>query len=607
MNRSNIIAVLLILILNGCATTEYLDRPTPAGNQVPPPISLASPALKEIPREEPRVASAFPSTTIPQQRTLDGTLVEPGINRSVKSEGFDGGCFEKAYTGKGNPRIAIFLNRNLSPEVRQWATKSKIVTAGDGEIAAGKAGGASGAGNQSLYEQHYVEDQGGISLNEKDLWRIENGFTQPFLDQNVHLVDRATIMRLVAAAHPDAENSDRLISPKLIETKSLGQYADVFTELLVERSHEVPVGVVLKAVAKEVNTGRIIASVNTLNWDWDALQEKSKKVVATASGYSFESTRKNIPLDYVADRLAKELMVDLCSIWKASSMNGDESRVYSTHEAKAVKRGPHDEVKKVKTLNGQRETLDVDRIVNAMELGDFHALVIGNNDYRYLKDLRTAGSDARSLSDVLQNKYDFKLNILQDATRNDIIVALNSYRQSLSADDSLLIYYAGHGMFDEDTQVGYWLPIDAKNDNLANWLSNSTLTNMIKAIPAKHIFVISDSCFSGTLVRGITPVRLKNIDDVKYWKRIADKRARVVLTSGGLEPVSDAGSVSGSSHSVFAEALLSVLKENNGLMDSSHLFVRIRQKVILNAEQIPEYADIRMAGHDGGEFIFVNQ
>ena len=37
------------------------------------------------------------------------------------------------------------------------------------------------------------------------------------------------------------------------------------------------------------------------------------------------------------------------------------------------------------------------------------------------------------------------------------------------------------------------------------------------------------------------------------------------------------------------------------------LFERLRETVVLNAEQTPEYANIRLAGHDGGDFIFVRR
>ena len=83
--------------------------------------------------------------------------------------------------------------------------------------------------------------------------------------------------------------------------------------------------------------------------------------------------------------------------------------------------------------------------------------------------------------------------------------------------------------------------------------------------------------------------------------KLAKLRARVVLTSGGLEPVQDG---KGSGHSVFTGALLEALGENDDVLDGSRLFAMIQERVT-GASQTPEYADIRDANHGGGDFIFV--
>ena len=238
--------------------------------------------------------------------------------------------------------------------------------------------------------------------------------------------------------------------------------------------------------------------------------------------------------------------------------------------------------------------------LDGIDFGTYHALVIGNNDYRNLPDLKTAVNDARTVAAVLAEDYGFKVKTLINATRVDIIDALDEYRETLTDLDNLLIYYAGHGWLDEDTDRGYWLPVDARKNRRARWVSNATISDTLKGLLAKHVMVVADSCYSGTLARG-AGVSLRS---AKYWRRMAQKRTRVALTSGGLEPVADKG---GGGHSPFAKAFINTLKDNQVVMDATQLFSRIRRPVMINADQTPEYSDVRNAGHDGGDFLFVKK
>jgi hypothetical protein len=233
------------------------------------------------------------------------------------------------------------------------------------------------------------------------------------------------------------------------------------------------------------------------------------------------------------------------------------------------------------------------------DFGNYHALLIGNNGYRQLPKLRSAGSDVAAVATVLRDRYRFETTILEDASRDDVLLALERYRRELGANDNLLIYYAGHGWLDEDADEGYWLPVDASPDSSINWIPNATLTSSFKAIRAKHVLVVADSCYSGKLTRGIA-VRANRPPD--YIKRMSEKRARMVISSGGLEPVLDGGR---GNHSVFAAAFLDALRENDGVIDTTSLFSKIRRDVMLHAEQTPELADIRKSGHEGGDFLFV--
>jgi uncharacterized caspase-like protein len=244
-----------------------------------------------------------------------------------------------------------------------------------------------------------------------------------------------------------------------------------------------------------------------------------------------------------------------------------------------------------------KQTVGYGGVVN---FGKYYALVIGNDNYRNIEPLRTAVADAKLMAEIFSELYGYDVSVITDGTRYDIIKAMDKLRSKLSAGDNLLIYYAGHGYFDQGSQRGYWLPVDAEPDSSAQWISNTDITDKLKAYQAKHVIVIADSCYSGTMTRGISVA----IRGLGYLEKMARKRSRTVLTSGGNEPVADS---SGSGHSPFAKALYDILSENSGVMDGSQLFSVLRRKTMLNANQTPQYSDIRFAGHDGGDFMFVRK
>ena len=185
-----------------------------------------------------------------------------------------------------------------------------------------------------------------------------------------------------------------------------------------------------------------------------------------------------------------------------------------------------------------------------IDFGKYYALVIGNNTYRELPDLQSAVNDARAVGALLEHQYGFEVELLTNATRSEIFGSLASMRRRVGSDDNVLIYYAGHGYLDEEANEGYWMPVDAEEDSPSNWLSSANLTSEIRRSKAKHILVVADSCFSGTLTRGLT-IKSRTPD---YLERIVTKKARTALTSGGLEPVMDSGG--SSNHSVFAAGSL---------------------------------------------------
>ncbi len=240
--------------------------------------------------------------------------------------------------------------------------------------------------------------------------------------------------------------------------------------------------------------------------------------------------------------------------------------------------------------------------------------MIGNNDYQYLRKLETAVADARSVSEILSTKYGFKVTTLINVKKDQILDALYKINKETGDSDNLIVYYAGHGQLEDIPErgfrKGYWIPVDGEPDNPAKWVSNTDVTDFIWTANARHVLVVADSCYSGALLRSIqTRLRAGSTEKAKtaWIEALLDRSSRNVLSSGGLAPVLD---TSGGGHSVFAQALLDILRENAGILDGSSLGQQVASRVTYAAaavgvSQTPEYAPIEFAHHAGGEFFLL--
>jgi hypothetical protein len=248
-----------------------------------------------------------------------------------------------------------------------------------------------------------------------------------------------------------------------------------------------------------------------------------------------------------------------------------------------------------------------------LRLGKYHALVIGNAKYENITNLNTPIHDARTVARLLKTHYGFEeVRLLENANRLELLSAFDKFRERLTEEDNLLIFYAGHGQLVKEEKVqfikGYWLPIDAQPNRLATWISNDDITAQIKLMRAKHVMIIADSCYSGTLTRSAVPELKQGMtlrERIERYKEMAKKRSRTVLTSGGVEPVLDS---LGGEHSVFAKHFIRVLEENNDVLEGLSLYEKVFKPVKQDAasvgvNQSPEYAPVKYAGHQATDFL----
>ena len=227
----------------------------------------------------------------------------------------------------------------------------------------------------------------------------------------------------------------------------------------------------------------------------------------------------------------------------------------------------------------------------------YYAIIIGVSDYDDpdINDLAEPINDAQKLYDILTTDYTFEaenVSFLKNPTKGDIIGTLHNLRRTVKEDDNLLIFYAGHGYWDEEMGVGYWLPSDAEKDNPVNWLPNTDLTNYIGVIPAKHTLLIADACFSGSIFQSS-----RAFDNTKEVEQIYELDSRKAITSGTLKEVPD--------QSVFLKHFLLNLENNKQkYLTAQKLFTNMKEDIMNNSDNVPQYGTIQKTGDRGGDFIF---
>lgn len=259
--------------------------------------------------------------------------------------------------------------------------------------------------------------------------------------------------------------------------------------------------------------------------------------------------------------------------------------------------------------NMQEQVYVVDYFPPVVTLADkinknskYYGLIIGIDSYadEGFPDLDNPIKDAENVFHSLTIGYTFdpeNVRLLKNPKRSDIIRELDELRGLITENDNLLIFYAGHGYWDEDASVGYWLPSDASRVTTADWFRNSTLVDYLQAIKSRHTLLITDACFAGSIFKS----RSVSMDTEVVYERIYEIKSRKAMTSGALTEVPD--------QSAFVKYLVKRLDENQETyLSSEELFGSFKMAVIRNSDGVmPIFGDIQNVGDEGGDFIFLKR
>ena len=239
--------------------------------------------------------------------------------------------------------------------------------------------------------------------------------------------------------------------------------------------------------------------------------------------------------------------------------------------------------------------------------GKNYALLIGcqNYDDSKIPSLEDPIPDAVKLKLILKNSYNFtddNLFTLLNPEVSDFKKQFLEIYEVIQPEDKLVIFYAGHGIWNEKEKKGYWMLTDAKLDDPNTWLPNKTVLDMIARVPARHTLLITDACFSGSVfrTRGLD-LGKKDEANPSMVQRMNEKISRVAITSGNDTEVPD--------KSVFMKYLVKALSENKEkYLTAQKMFINhIIESVMTETKTEPRYGTLELAGHVGGDFIFMKK
>ena len=233
-------------------------------------------------------------------------------------------------------------------------------------------------------------------------------------------------------------------------------------------------------------------------------------------------------------------------------------------------------------------------------MGNTWMIFIENTNYQSFPVLEGPAKDVILMKSALANYKVSKIVHKKDMTKTDLEKFFAIELRDLVKNNkinSLLIWYAGHGKF--VNQTGYWIPIDAKTDDEFTYFNiNNLKASMQSYTNIVHTLVITDACESGPafyLAMRDAPKekRCENWEETKF-------KSAQVFSSAGYELASDI--------SQFTKTFASTLNNNpNGCIAIEKIAEKVSAAVKQTAAQAPKLGRISGLEDEGGSFFFMKK
>lgn len=195
-----------------------------------------------------------------------------------------------------------------------------------------------------------------------------------------------------------------------------------------------------------------------------------------------------------------------------------------------------------------------------------YALIFATNTYDHFDDLTNPVYDGETIAQELKERYGFEAEVVLNAEYDQVFEKIREYNERrFNPQDQLLVFFAGHGMFDDTFGEGYVVASNslANDKSRTTYISHARLRGIIDNIPCQHILLMMDVCFGGTLDPVIARARSAayEVSEREMLARKLSYKTRKYLTSGGKEYVPDG---TPGAHSPFAAKFIESLRSMGG-------------------------------------------
>ncbi len=191
------------------------------------------------------------------------------------------------------------------------------------------------------------------------------------------------------------------------------------------------------------------------------------------------------------------------------------------------------------TVEGRSDAIIVQYSATTIEKPSMHIIAVGVSTYKDVNiRLRSPKDDARAIAEHFQriasgiygNVY---VSVLVDneATVKGIMKALNDIVARAKAQDTVILYFAGHGVTIEGKY--YFLPYEADITQVeTSSITTDDLSGFIQGIAAKKIALLMDTCQSGSAVRDLGVVAMtRSVEERRLVATLAKDQGIAVFSA----------------------------------------------------------------------------